>query len=249
MRDHERMRQALRAAHGAGAAGLLALAAALFAALPARAHADTEPSAALAAIEACQVAPDTDDLVARLTEVGFRPITEADADAIFELSTSVALFMVAAGQAGDGTDVAEAEDSADLFAREYDIRVLKAGLAVRSAEQYPQFVGPGERMYVTVLPSTLPPAIPPRHICEVNLPEDPVFARMHADLPGDAFYELPTDWIAQRSDPEASLEGGISLSLRFEPAAFERLYGRTTTARYQFTVNAGPLDEGSGPSR
>jgi hypothetical protein len=157
--------------------------------------------------------------------------------------------MAAAGQAGDGTDAAEAADSAGLFEREYDIRVLKAGLAVRSAEQFPQFLGSGDRMYVTVLPSTLPPAIPPRHICEINLPEDPVFARMHAALPGGAVFELPTDWIAQRSDPEASFEGGISLSLRFEPSVFERLYGRTTTARYQFTVNAAPLDEGSGPSQ
>lgn len=41
MRDHQRMRRALRAAHGAGAAGLLALAAALFASLPARAAGDT----------------------------------------------------------------------------------------------------------------------------------------------------------------------------------------------------------------
>lgn len=41
MRDTKQLRKALRAAHGAGAAGLLALAAALFATLPARATGDT----------------------------------------------------------------------------------------------------------------------------------------------------------------------------------------------------------------
>lgn len=208
------------------------------------ADADTDPAPALAAIEACRNAPDIDGLVASLTMAGFRPISESDADAIFELSDAVTLFMIAAGEAGNGTDAAEAAAARDFFEREYDLRERKVGLAVRSAEQAPQFFGPEYRMYVTVMGNSLYPALPPRHICELTLPESPDFAEMHAALTEGGPFMLPADWIEQRTDPDAALEGGISLSLRFNPDAFEGLFGRPTAARYQFTVNAAPPDQG-----
>ena len=197
-------------------------------------------------MEACRDAPDRNALAASLISAGFRPISESDADANFALSDAVALFMIAAGEAGDGTDVEEAAASRDLFEREYDLRDRKIGLAVQNAQMAAQFLGADDRVHVTVLGNTLYPALPPRHICEITLPEHPAFAELHTELPEASVYLLPADWIEQRADPDAPFDGGITLSLRFNADAFEDLFGRPTAARYQFTVNAAPANQAPG---
>lgn len=247
MDRHGTRRTLWRAAHALGAAGLFALAAVMALSLPARAQTETAVAAALAAVDICRDAVDTDDLVARLGAAGFRPITQADADAIFDLSTSFDLFMVAAGEAGLGLDAAETAELSDLFAAESANRERKAGLAVRTSAQYPQFLGPSDASFVTVLASTLPLPIGPRHVCEITVPEAPAFADLHAGLAAGGPYSLPADWIDQRAAPDGAPGGGISLSFRIDPDTFQGLYGQVTPARYQFTVHAAPLPD--GPAR
>lgn len=196
------------------------------------------------AIDACQYVTGAEDLAARLAAAGYRPITEADADAIFELSTSVALYTIAAGSAGRG-DVAGVEAKArEMYASESDLRVKKGALAVRHAAESPKFIGPQGRSYVQVMVSTFPPGVGPAHTCEIALPEGASFAALHDNLPDAGPFQFPEGWIDQRADAGAMQNGGVSLSIRIEPDAFEALYGLPPKVRYQMTVNAAP----PGPS-